>query len=145
MKRGGQPGRRTMEMTQTGTGKDGAPDILEERRPGVPMEHRPSPVDGAHLHHVEQRPRSRVLRHTNRRKLPPVFSNAFPPRGLSGLVRQAAYAVPEHQSKHWLLLMAADRIERLGHALGRTATLPVYVAVALAGVLLAGRRLVRAH
>ena len=134
-----------MDGSETVTGKEGAPDLPEERRPGVPMEQGPAPVEGAHLRHAEQQPSAPVLRHANRRELPPVFSSALPPRGLSGLVRRAAYAVPEHKSKHWLLLMAADRIERMGRVLSGGARLPIYATAALAGVLFAGRRLARAH
>jgi hypothetical protein len=44
-------------------------------------------------------------------RLTPVFGTAVPPRGLSGLVRRAAYKIPEHKGKRWMLLMLADRID----------------------------------
>jgi hypothetical protein len=41
------------------------------------------------------------------------------PRGLSGLVRRAAYRVPEHRTARWALLLAGDRLDVLEHRLGR--------------------------
>jgi hypothetical protein len=41
----------------------------------------------------------------------PVFGTAQPVRGLSGALRTRAYAIPEHHARHWLLLVAADRVD----------------------------------
>ncbi len=35
----------------------------------------------------------------------------MPPNGLSGLVRKAAYRLPDHAVDHWLLLLLADRVQ----------------------------------
>lgn len=103
-----------------GWGIDEAP----ERRPGVPMEAEPHPAEGAHGElPARQHPRVTVLRRRGLAELTPVFGTAQPPRGLSGLIRRVAYRIPEHRARHWLMLMAADRVDvledRLGHALGR--------------------------
>lgn len=103
-----------------GWGIDEAP----ERRPGVPMEAEPHPAEGARGERpARQHPRVTVLRRRGLAELTPVFGTAQPPRGLSGLLRRGAYRIPEHRARHWLMLMAADRVDvledRLGHALGR--------------------------
>ncbi|MFW5951148.1 MAG: hypothetical protein ACOCVZ_03425, partial [Gemmatimonadota bacterium] len=50
-----------------------------------------------------------------------VYGTAQPPRGASGVVRAAAYRVPEHFARHWMLLLMADRLDvvedRAGNAL----------------------------
>jgi hypothetical protein len=60
-----------------------------------------------------------------------VFGTVQPPRGLSGLVRRAAYRVPEHRASRWMLLVVGDRIDALEHRLARGLWL-VPAAVALA-------------
>jgi hypothetical protein len=41
-----------------------------------------------------------------------VFGTTCPPRGLSGAIRKYSYAkYSEGQSAHWLLLVAADRVD----------------------------------
>lgn len=57
----------------------------------------------------EKEPRERSIEH---RFLTPVFGTAQPPRGLSGVVRRYAYRrFSEGRAAHWLLLMAADRVD----------------------------------
>ncbi len=43
--------------------------------------------------------------------LTPVFGEACPPHGLSGLLRDYAYQFGEATNRHWLTLMLADRID----------------------------------
>src|SRR3712207_2870140 len=44
--------------------------------------------------------------------LPPVFGTSCPPQGLSGAMRKHAYAkYSEARAAHWLLLLAADRVD----------------------------------
>jgi hypothetical protein len=50
--------------------------------------------------------------------LTPVYSTAIPVRGLSGLLRRAAYKVPDYKARRWLLLIVADRIDALEHRPG---------------------------
>lgn len=80
-------------------------------RPGVPMEHAPEPFPTAPERVVVQRPAVEVLQIPGRRKPVWVVSNAQPPRGLAGRVRRRAFAIPEHHAEHWMLLLAADRVE----------------------------------
>jgi hypothetical protein len=54
------------------------------------------------------------------RFLTPVYSTALPPRGLSGVLRRAAYKIPDYKPRRWMLLLAADRVDVLEHMkLGR--------------------------
>jgi hypothetical protein len=44
--------------------------------------------------------------------LTPVFGTSTPPKGLSGAIRKVAYArYSEARAAHWLLLLAADRVD----------------------------------
>src|SRR4051794_19405761 len=45
------------------------------------------------------------------KSFPPVFGTDCPPHGLSGLVRKLAYSYPDHLARHWLMLLASDRID----------------------------------
>jgi hypothetical protein len=54
-------------------------------------------------------PRERSIEH---RFLTPVFGTAQPPKGLSGAIRRLSYArYSEGRAAHWLLLLAADRVD----------------------------------
>lgn len=55
----------------------------------------------------------------------PVFGTAQPLRGPSGVVRHLAYRVPEHYARHWMLLMAADRLDVLEARLGGLSATPL--------------------
>jgi hypothetical protein len=56
--------------------------------------------------------------------LTPVFGTAQPTKGVSGRMRRAAYArYSEARAAHWLLLLAADRVDTWGSTLGSFATL----------------------
>lgn len=111
-----------------GWGVDSDPSV----RPGVPMELRPEVRGGAHWEKPERQPPPsvRVLKRTELSELTPVFSQAFPPRGLSGLLRRWAYARKETTTRHWLLLLVADRVDVLEHRLR--------VPLALGAIALAG-------
>ena len=66
-------------------------------------------------------PRERSVEHT---QLPPVFGTTCPPKGLSGAIRKLSYArYSEGQAAHWLLLIAADRVDTVEHALRSFVTL----------------------
>lgn len=111
-----------------------AVDAAPERRPGVPMEReRPAPVGNAHwLAPERQTDPGTVLKRTTLDALTPVFGTAVPPRGISGMMRRAAYRIPEHHTSHWLALLLADRVDALEHRAKRV--LPF--ALAAAGVYL---------
>ena len=104
------------------------PDELRARIPGWGVDldpaDRPSgtrvrldpEATGAHWdfpdRQAEKWPRERSIEHA---MLPPVFGTSCPPRGVSGAMRKLAYArYSEARAAHWLILMAADRVDALG-------------------------------
>lgn len=89
-------------------------DLGYDDRPAVPMEDFDPGATGAHWRFPERQPerwpRERSPEHG---MLTPVFGTACPPRGVSGAIRKYAYTLGEGKSSHWLLLMAADRVDVL--------------------------------
>ena len=88
-------------------------DLDPADRPSVPQEKFDPTLSGAHWHFPERQeekwPRERSLEHL---MLTPVFGTSCPPRGLSGVLRKYAYRkFSEGQTAHWLILMAADRVD----------------------------------
>jgi len=82
-------------------------------RPSYPRERFDLEATGAHWnepeHQAERQPRERSIEHAG---LTPVFGTAQPLKGLSGVMRQAAYAkYSEARAAHWLMLIAADRVD----------------------------------
>jgi hypothetical protein len=134
-------------------------DLDPTRRPGTPM-HAPASGpkgnapsgDPVEQHGIETRVHRRGLERPT-----PVFGTAQPLHGVSGLVRRAAYDIPEHRARHWMLLMAADRVDVLEDRLGAVLARPIaaigaraaadrvgrnplpYVAGAVAGILVTRR------
>ncbi len=51
-----------------------------------------------------------VLQSIEHKWRPAVFGTTSPPRGLSGMIRRAAFRWCESNLMHWLLLMGADRV-----------------------------------
>ncbi|WP_426491829.1 hypothetical protein [Hymenobacter sp. 102] len=51
-----------------------------------------------------------VLRSIERPNISAVFGTPAPPRGLSGLIRRAAFHYSENRYRHWLPLIVADRV-----------------------------------
>jgi hypothetical protein len=121
------------QSEQAHDGNGGAHDGLRERqetvdaspalRPGVPMEAEPELAEGAAVVIREQPGAASHLHRAALDRATPVFGTAQPLRGLSGMLRRRAYAIPEHRARHWMLLMGADRVDvledRLGSALSR--------------------------
>ena len=89
-------------------------DLDPSDRPSVPRERYDPDRTGAHWdfpeRQVEKTPRERSIEH---KFLPPVFGTACPPKGVSGAMRRYAYTFSEARSAHWLVLMAADRVDAL--------------------------------
>ncbi|HYN96242.1 MAG TPA: hypothetical protein VES42_20550 [Pilimelia sp.] len=88
-------------------------DLDPADRPAVPKERLDPDRAGAHWDFPERQPerwpRERSIEH---KFLTPVFGTSCPPKGLSGLVRKYAYAkYSEARAAHWLLLLAADRVD----------------------------------
>jgi hypothetical protein len=91
-------------------------DAPRDRRPGVPKETPPHPAGAAHWDEPEpQRDPGYVLKRKNLEKLTPVFGTAVPPRGVSGMIRRAAFRIPEYKTSHWFLLLLADRVDAMEH------------------------------
>jgi hypothetical protein len=110
-------------------------DADPTQRPGVPMETAPRPVGAAHWEHPpRQQPRVRVYKRAELDQLTPVFSNAVPPRGVSGFLRGMAYQLPEHRLAHWALLLLADRVDVLEGRVMRS--WPVAVPLAIGSMAL---------
>ncbi|MGZ5243045.1 MAG: hypothetical protein ACXWEY_06665 [Bacteroidia bacterium] len=57
-----------------------------------------------------QNPDFEVLKSTERPTLSAVVGDAPAPSGVSGLIRRYAYTFSENRLRHWLLLIAADRV-----------------------------------
>jgi hypothetical protein len=94
-------------------------DLDPADRPSVPRESLTWRPEGAVPGVPEQQPhgegRERSIEHAD---LTPVFGTAQPLTGLSGAVRRLAYARwSEARAAHWLVLVAADRIDVLEHGL----------------------------
>ena len=111
-------------------------DLDRADRPSVPKERAPS-LNGAHWDFPERQPeswpRERSIEHAF---LTPVFGTSCPPRGLSGVMRKVAYKrYSEAKAAHWLLLLAADRVDALESTLASFATLRPDNPVTESGVL----------
>ena len=92
-------------------------------RPSFPRE-QPGIETGAHWDFPERqpepRPREKSIEHA---MLPPVFGTSTPPKGASGAIRKYAYRYSEGRAAHWLLLLAADRVDAWEHHLSSLTTL----------------------
>src|SRR5919205_4393416 len=88
-------------------------DLDPKDRPSVPREEYDPSGTGAHWDFPERQPekwpREMSIEH---KFLTPVFGTSCPPKGLSGLMRKYAYrALSEARAGHWLMLVAADRVD----------------------------------
>lgn len=99
-------------------------DLDPKDRPSVPRMKFDPAATGAHWDFPERQrekwPRERSIEHE---MLTPVFGTSTPPRGLSGVVRRYAYRYSEGRAAHWLLLLAADRVNSIESHLASFATL----------------------
>ncbi|MCW5831693.1 MAG: hypothetical protein KIS78_04470, partial [Labilithrix sp.] len=102
-------------------------DATVERRPGVPEERRPPEplVDAIGFPSRQTTGTPSVT--SPHRPLTAVYGTAVPLRGLSGLVRRAAYRAPDYEARRWALLKLADKIDVLEHS-------PLRVALGLGAV-----------
>lgn len=122
-----------------GRGVDGSPAA----RPGVPRERAERREPGAHGERPEQQRGVGVLSRAGLRGATPAFGTAQPARGLSGLLRRAAYRVPEHRATRWALLLAGDRVDVLEHRLAGAAWVVPALAALVLGYVTVGRALER--
>ncbi|WP_089155528.1 hypothetical protein [Micromonospora sp. NBS 11-29] len=99
-------------------------DLDPADRPSVPKEQFDPNLSGAHWEFPERQPekwpRERSIEH---RFLTPVFGTSCPPKGLSGVIRRYSYRrFSEGRAAHWLLLLAADRVDAVESTLGSFVT-----------------------
>jgi hypothetical protein len=98
-------------------------DLDPKDRPSVPQERFDLDATGAHWEFPERQPekwpRERSIEHAF---LTPVFGTSTPPRGLSGVIRKFAYRYSEARAAHWLILLAADRVDSIEAHLGSLLT-----------------------
>ncbi len=88
-------------------------DLDPKDRPSVPKLQLREDRTGAHWdfpdRQAEKWPRERSIEH---KFLTPVFGTSCPPRGISGALRRFSYRrYSEGRAAHWLLLLAADRVD----------------------------------
>jgi hypothetical protein len=100
-------------------------DLDPAERPSVPRLKYDPAATGAHWDFPQRQPekwaRERSVEHEF---LTPVFGTSTPPRGLSGVVRRYAYRTySEGRAAHWLLLLAADRVDAIESHLASFATM----------------------
>jgi hypothetical protein len=100
-------------------------DLDPSDRPSVPKMKYDPEATGAHWHFPERQPENWPREHSIEHKfVTPVFGTSTPPRGLSGVVRRLAYRrYSEARAAHWLLLMAADRVDAVESHLRSLGTL----------------------
>ena len=120
-------------------------DLDPEDRPAVPQERFDLDATGAHWEFPDRQPelrrRERSIEHAG---LTPVFGTAQPTRGLSGLLRRVAYArYSEARAAHWLLLLAADRVDVQESRVRRHPVLAVAAPLAVGAAVVLGRRVRR--
>ena len=86
-------------------------DLDRKNRPAVPMERTPARFINPQPGQPEQQLETvEVLVSNERPGITPVFSSKQPPSGLSGVLRRLAFKLTENDVRHWLLLLAADRV-----------------------------------
>jgi hypothetical protein len=93
-------------------------DLDPKDRPSVPREKFDPGATGARWEFPERQPEQWPRERSNEHKfLTPVFGTACPPKGLSGVMRKFAYKrYSEARAAHWLLLLAADRVDAVESA-----------------------------
>jgi hypothetical protein len=112
-------------------------DLDPKDRPAVPRERFDPGASGAHWDFPERQretwPRERSIEH---KFLTPVFGTSCPPKGVSGVMRKVAYArYSEGRAAHWLILLAADRVDAIESHLRSFATLRPDNPITQTGVL----------
>jgi hypothetical protein len=118
-------------------------DSKLEKRPGVPMEmDPPAPIGDPAWTEPEQQTMGKPSVHGPLRRLTPVYGTVCPPRGLSGVIRRAAYRTPEYRARRWMMLLLADRIDVIEHNVA-PAMLLLGGVLAIAGGSIVAARLLR--
>lgn len=117
-------------------------DLNPLDRPSVPKLQFDPERTGAHWDFPDRQeetyPRERSIEH---KMLTPVFGTAVPLKGVSGAMRRLAYKrYSEARAAHWLILLAADRVDAFGAHVTSLATLRPDNPVTETGVLSEFRR-----
>ncbi len=120
-------------IAQGASGRPEAADADPASRPGVPF-YKPAGSSSEIVKPpVEQQQTDvTILVGVDVGKLTPVFGTCQPPRGLSGLMRRAAYQIPEHKAGRWMTLLLADRVDVWESRMRRH---PILSALVLAGIV----------
>lgn len=117
-------------------------DLHAEDRPGVPMEQAAHPLTPTTPEQLERmRPRHGVTHRKEICAMTPVFGTTQPLRGLSGLLRRIAYATSETKTRHWMMLLLADRVDVLERRAAKLVKVAALVPVGAAGLVLAAKML----
>ena len=85
-------------------------DLDRANRPAVPMERTPPRLDVPWDTPEQQSRDIEVLHSIERPGISKVFGTSVPPSGVSGMMRRCAFRRSENDLRHWLMLMAADRV-----------------------------------
>jgi hypothetical protein len=102
--------------------KEWGADAALENRPGVPME-KEVRVPAQTIE--RQMPTVPIIhKRVELNRLTPVYGTVQPPKGLSGLIRRAAYGIPDNRMSHWMMLMLGDRIDVIENDLSDLVTRP---------------------
>ena len=89
-------------------------DLDPKDRPSVPKERFDPSQTGAHWDFPERQPERWPRERSSEHKfLTPVFGTSCPPKGMSGMMRKYSYRFSEGRAAHWLILVAADRVDAL--------------------------------
>ncbi|RZL37585.1 MAG: hypothetical protein EOP35_08210 [Rubrivivax sp.] len=86
-------------------------DLPRHRRPAVPMERTPPRLDMPLAPPAQQPVNVEILHSTERAGITPIFGTPLPPKGVSGAMRRHAFRHSENDLRHWLMLLAADRVD----------------------------------
>lgn len=93
-------------------------DLPRENRPAVPMERTPPRLDVQPGPPSQQPVDVEILHSTERPGITPLFGTPLPPKGLSGVIRRRAFRHSENDLRHWLMLLAADRVDMVEGLVG---------------------------
>lgn len=86
-------------------------DLDHKNRPAIPMERTPPRfIHVPQGQPVQQAQTVEVFCSPERPGITPIFGTAEPPKWVSGAIRRLAYKLPENDLRHWLMLLAADRV-----------------------------------
>lgn len=102
----------TTEFQRINNVKGWGVDADPQDRPSFPYWKPAELGTGAHWDHTPQQPGFNDYHSLERPKETATFGARVPPRGFSGLMRRYAFKnFSENMMRHWLILLAADRVD----------------------------------